>query len=31
VPSLGRLLMEAPLEADDLPARNAEPTRLADL
>jgi antitoxin Phd len=31
VPPFGRLLMEAPLEADDLPARNAEPTRLADL
>jgi len=31
VPSFGRLLMEAPLEADDLPARNAGPTRLADL
>ncbi len=31
VPSFGRLLMAAPLEADDLPARNAAPIRSADL
>jgi antitoxin (DNA-binding transcriptional repressor) of toxin-antitoxin stability system len=27
VPSFGRLLMSAPLEADDVPARNRAPTR----
>ena len=31
VPSFGRLLMEAPLGADDLLERNAEPARPADL
>ena len=31
VPSFGRLLMEAPLEVDDLPMRNAEPMRPVDL
>jgi hypothetical protein len=31
VPSFGRLLMEAPLEADDLPARGPAPMRSADL
>jgi antitoxin Phd len=31
VPSFGRLLMAAPLDADDLPARDAAPARSADL
>jgi len=31
VPSFGRLLMAAPLQADDLPARDAVPIRQADL
>ncbi len=31
VPSFGRLLVAAPLEDDDLPARNASPVREADL
>lgn len=31
VPSFGRLLMAAPLEADYLPARDAAPIRSADL
>jgi prevent-host-death family protein len=31
VPSFGLLLMAAPLEADDLPTRNAEPMRPTDL
>ena len=31
VPSLGRLLMAAPLEPDDLPARNAGSLRDLDL
>jgi antitoxin Phd len=31
VPSFGRLLMEAPLEADDLAARGPAPMRSADL
>jgi prevent-host-death family protein len=31
VPSFGRLLMAAPLAADDLPARDAAPIRSADL
>jgi len=31
VPSFGRLLMAAPLEVDDLPARDAAPIRATDL
>jgi prevent-host-death family protein len=31
VPSFGRLLMSAPLEADDLPVRSRAPTRDAGL
>jgi antitoxin Phd len=31
VPTFGRLLMAAPLSADDLPARNRSPTRKVDL
>jgi len=31
VPSFGRLLMAAPLEAEDLPARSAGPLREPDL
>ena len=31
VPSFGRLLITAPLETDDLPARGATPIRSADL
>jgi antitoxin Phd len=31
VPSFGRLLMAAPLEADDLPSRDAAAIRSADL
>ena len=31
VPSFGRLLMAAPLEDGDLPARDASPVREADL
>lgn len=31
VPSFGRLLMEAPLQADELPARNAAPMRSSGL
>ncbi len=31
VPSFGRLLMAAPIEADDLPERNPAPARTADL
>jgi antitoxin Phd len=31
VPSFGRLLMAAPLEPDDLPARDVAPIRPADL
>ena len=31
VPSFGRLLMAAPLQAGDLPAREATPLRPADL
>lgn len=31
VPSFGRLLMAAPLEQGDLPARDATPLRSADL
>jgi antitoxin Phd len=31
VPSFGRLLMAAPLTADDLPERNASPARPVDL
>ena len=31
VPSFGRLLMAAPLEPDDLPAREADPLRDPDL
>ena len=31
VPSLGRLLMAAPLAADDLPRRNRSPVRKSDL
>jgi antitoxin Phd len=31
VPSFGRLLMAAPLEADDPPARDVAPIRPADL
>jgi len=30
VPSFGRLLMAAPIELGDLPARNSSPVRLAD-
>ena len=31
VPSFGRLLMAAPLEVDDLPARDAAPIRATEL
>ena len=31
VPSFGRLLMQAPLEADDLPERASAPLRPSDL
>ena len=31
VPSFGRLLMAAPLTAEDLPDRNASPARTADV
>ena len=31
VPSFGRLLLSAPLEAEDLPERNRAPTRDAEL
>jgi prevent-host-death family protein len=30
VPTFGRLLMAAPVAADDLPGRNASPSRTAD-